>query len=52
MVECKNCISENVCKYKDKYINKGIAVKDIIHDCKDFKNKTDYMERKTSINNN
>jgi hypothetical protein len=44
MAKCKNCISENVCKYKDETVSLGITVKETIHDCKDFKNKADFVE--------
>ena len=44
MAECKNCISENVCKYKDETVSLGIAIKETMHDCKDFKNKADFRK--------
>ena len=43
LAECKNCISENVCKYKDENVSLGTTVKETIHDCKDFKNKADFV---------
>ena len=44
MAECKNCIGENVCKYKDETVSLGTTVKETIHDCKDFKDKADFVE--------
>ena len=36
MVECKNCIHKNVCKYTDVTISFDTTVKDLIHECKDY----------------
>ena len=46
MAECKNCISENVCKYKDEKVSLGTTVKETVHNCKDFKDKSNFAEVK------
>lgn len=40
MPECKDCISENVCKYADERVSLGTKVRETIHNCIDFKDKS------------
>lgn len=41
MAECKTCVHEKVCKYKDEKISIGITVGEITHECKDYKTTSD-----------
>lgn len=41
---CKDCVHYDVCKYKDEKVSLGITVKETMHNCKDFKNKADFVE--------
>ena len=40
---CKDCLSLNVCKFANEYISIGSKVKDLDHNCKDFKDKFKFI---------
>lgn len=44
MAECKDCLHEKVCKFADEKVSIATTVKETVHDCKDFKNKADFVE--------
>lgn len=41
---CRDCIHEKICKYADKKISTGTSVREIIHECKDYKPIVDVAE--------
>ena len=50
MVNCRNCIHSNsICKFENEEICKGTKVKDVEHECKDFKDNTRFIETPCKI---
>ena len=45
MAQCNNCLHFEVCEKKDKKINIGNRVRDLIHDCICFKDKLEYVKQ-------
>lgn len=43
--ECINCIHKNVCKFAEENVAAGTKVREIMHECKDFKAIPEYENK-------
>ena len=43
--ECINCIHKNVCKFAEENVAAGTKVREIAHECKDFKAIPEYENK-------